>query len=260
MSSSPIRRYRLIEGNEDGDVPPSKRFKSTGDDFVLRKLEYYKDRMVTNDEIHDSIEVCPVMKALIDTEVFQRLRNISQLSVAQYVYTCANHNRFQHSLGVAFLAEKMCKTIKDEQPELNATEKDVLCVKLAGLLHDIGHGPYSHLYESFRFSHLPKYLEANPDLKAEYDDCRDQDVDPQWSHEESSLLLIDAALEEIGLKIDLNNLDMPLRQIGDGVDANTMRVFKPRGVVDGILTSRDFIFIKVRSRKTKTIVYMRVQF
>ena len=145
------------------------------------------------------------------------------------------------------MAEKMCKTIKEEQPELGATDKDVLCVKLAGLLHDLGHGPYSHLYESFRDNYLPKYLEANPDLKEEYKDCENLRPIPKWSHEKSSLLFIDAALEELGLKIDLNNLDKPLRQIGNGVDANSMRVFKPPRVKDGVLTSRDLLFVKVRS-------------
>ncbi|OEU10975.1 hypothetical protein FRACYDRAFT_146775, partial [Fragilariopsis cylindrus CCMP1102] len=204
----------------------------------------------TNDELHKSIFLCPVMKVLIDTEVFQRLRNINQLGNAQYVFMCANHNRFQHSLGVAFLAEKMAKNIKDEQPELGATYKDVLCVKLAGLLHDIGHGPFSHLYEEFRSTYLPKYLEANPHLKEEYNDCDYQQIPSKWAHENSSLLLIDAALEELGLQIDTNNLDKALRQIGCGIDANSMRAFKPLRfmkadeIQERVLTSRDFIFIK----------------
>ena len=147
----------------------------------------------------------------------------------------------------------MVKNIKNEQPELGATYKDVLCVKLAGLLHDIGHGPFSHLYEEFRSTYLPKYLEANPHLKKEYNDCEYQKIPSKWAHENSSLLLIDAALEELGLQIDTNNLDKPLRQIGSGIDANSMRAFKPLrfmeadAIQERVLTSRDFIFIKVRA-------------
>jgi HD superfamily phosphohydrolase len=156
-STSSVRRRRLLlreEGDDDDyyhhDTNVSnKRYKTTGEEeessiattFKVRKLCYDSDRILTSDEIHHSIELCPVMKTLIDTEAFQRLRNIKQLGTAQWTYDCANGNRFQHSLGVAFLAEKMTKTIKDEQPELKTTDKDVLCVKLAGLLHDIGHGP-----------------------------------------------------------------------------------------------------------------------
>lgn len=245
--TSPFRKkhtFRLTNSDDEAKPRPLKRFKTTGDDFVLRQLTYYKDRTETNDEIHENIELCPVSTALVNTEVFQRLRNISQLANAQYIYTCANHNRFQHSLGVAFLAEKMCKTIKEEQPQLGATDKDVLCVKLAGLLHDLGHGPYSHLYEAFREDYLPKFLKANPDLREEYNDCDHLKDIPHWSHEQSSLLFIDSMLEELGLQIDLNNLDKPLRQIGDGIDSNSMRVFKPPAVENGMLTSRDFLFIK----------------
>jgi len=252
MPSPP--RKKLKSGSNNGEIrrrllakpktKPEQPFKTTGDDLVLRELTYYKDKMETNDEVHESIELCPVTKSLVDTEVYQRLRHINQLGNAQFIYTCANHNRFQHSLGVAFLAEKMCKTIKEEQPQLGATDKDVLCVKLAGLLHDLGHGPYSHLYESFRGDYLENFLKANPDLREEYKDCEHLVPVPKWGHERSSLLFIDTLLEELGLKIDLDRLDEPLQQIGDGIDANSMRVFKPPGVEDGVLTSRDFLFIK----------------
>ena len=145
---------------------------------------------------------------------------------------------------MAFLAEKMCKNIKENQPLLGATDKDVLCVKLAGLLHDIGHGPYSHLYEAFRNNYLPKFLQSRPKLNREYNDCKHLQPKEDWSHEQSSLLFMDSMLEELGLQIDLNNLDQPLVQIGDGIDAKSMRVFKPPGVQDAVLTSRDFVFIK----------------
>jgi HD superfamily phosphohydrolase len=87
------------------------------------------------------------MKTFIDTPHFQRLRGLIQLGTSVYTYMNANHSRFEHSLGVAHLAKQVVTRLKQEQPILNITDKDVLCVTLAGLLHDIGHGPYSHLYD-----------------------------------------------------------------------------------------------------------------
>jgi deoxynucleoside triphosphate triphosphohydrolase SAMHD1 len=247
MSNQPENvPFRLIKRPVEADASLSikKPRLKTGSTFVLRRLTPSKDKIQTNDEIHQSIELCPVMKALVDTQAFQRLRNIKQLGTSEFLYDCANGNRFTHSLGVAYLAERMCQSIKEEQPNLGATDKDVLCVKLAGLLHDLGHGPYSHLYETFRHEALPNYLKENPDLEACYSDCQNLKVPEHWSHEQSSLQMIDAALAELGLEIDMNNLDRPLRQIGDGVDAITMRVFKPQCGEDPVLTSRDLVFIK----------------
>ena len=243
MTNPSMKRYS-VEGNYKASSV--KRLKTTGDEdaFKLVALTHYGDKVQTNDEVHQSIELCPVMKALVDTEVFQRLRSIKQLGTSEYLYDCANGNRFQHSLGVAKLAERMAKTIQEEQPNLGTTHKDVLCVKLAGLLHDVGHGPYSHAYEAFRENDLVKYLKAHPELEKLYSDCDHLVVPKKWSHEQSSLLMIDTALAELGLEIDLDNLDQPLRQIGDGVDTKTMRVFKPPNVEDAVLTSRDFVFIK----------------
>lgn len=78
---------------------------------------------------------------LIDTEIFGRLRGIKQLSHAYVAYPSAVHTRFEHSLGVAHIAGRMCDAL-----QLNGEEKRL--VRLAALLHDIGHGPFSHLFEN----------------------------------------------------------------------------------------------------------------
>jgi HD superfamily phosphohydrolase len=191
------------------------------------------------------------MTTLIDTRPFQRLRHVKQLSTAEYVYVNANHNRFEHSLGVAHLAQLLCRRVQARQPNLECTDKDVLCVKLAGLLHDVGHGMYSHTYEKFVTEEFPKYLARNGHLNKHYASL--PPIPKGWRHEVMSLLMIDAILKEVGLAIDLHNLDQPLRQIGDGVDAKTLRVFEPcttttsdaaKDTKQLVLTSRDFVFIK----------------
>jgi HD superfamily phosphohydrolase len=87
---------------------------------------------------------------IINTEEFQRLKHIRQLATVHHVFPCATNTRFEHSLGVGHLAEKFAISLKKKHPEL---EIDPLLLKLTGLCHDLGHGPLSHVYDTFLESH-----------------------------------------------------------------------------------------------------------
>uniref|UniRef100_A0A3B3U3A5 Deoxynucleoside triphosphate triphosphohydrolase SAMHD1-like n=1 Tax=Poecilia latipinna TaxID=48699 RepID=A0A3B3U3A5_9TELE len=117
---------------------------------------------VFNDPIHGSVELPPLLVKIIDTPQFQRLRNIKQLGGNSYVYPGANHTRFEHSIGVAYLAGELVKALRERQPELKITERDVLCVQIAGLCHDLGHGPFSHLYDGMFIPQM------QPDVKQKW--------------------------------------------------------------------------------------------
>tara|TARA_A100001015_G_scaffold280431_1_gene342635 strand:- start:822 stop:2066 length:1245 start_codon:yes stop_codon:yes gene_type:complete len=111
------------------------------------------------DNIHGYIEIDRISKSIIDTPEFQRLRRIHQGGVLYYVFPTANHSRFEHSIGTYHLAKKMITNIKNNQPDLNITEKIIKVVSIAGLCHDLGHLMYSHLFDDIFLSKLPNYKE-----------------------------------------------------------------------------------------------------
>lgn len=103
--------------------------------------------MEIRDSIHGFIECNENEERIIDAEIFQRLRGIKQLALAILVYPCANHTRFEHSLGVMHLCNKIA-------PHVGLKDDKIEIIRLAGLLHDIGHGPFSHVSEQIIENHI----------------------------------------------------------------------------------------------------------
>ena len=107
--------------------------------------------------IHGHIRVSPLALCIIDTPEFQRLRNIKQLGLCHYIYPVATHTRFEHSIGVYHLAGKMVEKLQKNYPdyiydipELGPTKLTDFVgelIKIGGLCHDLGHGPYSHIFD-----------------------------------------------------------------------------------------------------------------
>jgi HD superfamily phosphohydrolase len=142
---------------------------------------------IFNDVIHNSIQVSKIANIIIDTKIFQRLRNLHQMGLGFMVFPNANLNRFEHSIGTYYIAGKLLTNlISNSNPkeinssmldipfiknyllknfELTDTEEninflskidtilldDYLCelIKIAGLVHDLGHGPFSHLFDEW---------------------------------------------------------------------------------------------------------------
>uniref|UniRef100_A0A8P4GSU5 HD domain-containing protein n=1 Tax=Dicentrarchus labrax TaxID=13489 RepID=A0A8P4GSU5_DICLA len=153
----------------------------TGLDFVVCVLQVF------NDPIHGHMELHPLLVKIIDTPQFQRLRSIRQLGGTYFVYPGASHNRFEHSIGVAHLAGQLGQALKTKQPGLNITDRDILCVQIAGLCHDLGHGPFSHLYDGM---FIPKARPGN-----------------KWKHETASLAMFDHLVK-------CNKLEDVMKQYG----------------------------------------------
>lgn len=140
------------------------------------------------------MELHPLLVKIIDTPQFQRLRDIKQLGKTYahmlpyftsmhynssslggvyHVFPGASHNRFEHSIGyshnfshhynisfisVCYLAGEFIEHFRETQPELDISEQDILCVKIAGLCHDMGHGPYSHLFQDLFLCEVRPHL------------------------------------------------------------------------------------------------------
>ena len=127
---------------------------------------------VFNDSIHGAMELHPLSARIIDTVEYQRLRRLKQLGGAYAVFPAASHNRFEHSLGVAWMAQRFVKHLGEKQPTLGITPVEELCVEVAGLVHDLGHGVMSHMFDM-------KFI---PKMRGEGE---------RWSHEWASVRLLD---------------------------------------------------------------------
>nr|XP_006003880.2 PREDICTED: deoxynucleoside triphosphate triphosphohydrolase SAMHD1-like [Latimeria chalumnae] len=157
----------------------------------IRQLNPIETMKVLNDPIHGHIALHPLLIKIMDTPQFQRLRDIKQLGGAYYVFPGASHNRFEHSIGVAYLAGCLARNLQEKQPELGIDHRDILCVQIAGLCHDLGHGPFSHLFDR-------KFIpQARPGLN--------------WKHEDASVQMFDHLITSNGLKTSLeeNGLILP---------------------------------------------------
>lgn len=124
---------------------------------------------VFRDPVHDTMDwrsagdVGRLVCTLIDQPEMQRLRFIQQLGMASRVYGGAEHSRFVHSMGVAHVARRML-----EQIDSKASEETRAAVLSAALLHDVGHGPFSHVFERVFDYHHEDYsraILANPDSR-----------------------------------------------------------------------------------------------
>ncbi|KAI6187449.1 Deoxynucleoside triphosphate triphosphohydrolase SAMHD1 [Aphelenchoides besseyi] len=136
-----------------------------------------------NDCVFGPIKLHWPLQLIIDTEQFQRLRKIKQTGPVFHVFPTAEHKRFSHSLAyvvlnpqpvVSMLAFDLGETLKTLFKDVSITGRDMLCLSIAGLIHDLGHGPFSHTFDGpFR-----------------------KRVNGEWSHEELSFMMFEYMLEK----------------------------------------------------------------
>lgn len=156
---------------------------------------------VINDPVHGYVTVSNFCLNFVDTPQFQRLRDLKQLGTTCFVFPGASHSRFEHSLGTSYLAEKWVRHLSDIQPELQISRRDVRLVSLAGLCHDLGHGPFSHSFEKF----VSKIKGIH------------------WSHEDMSMKMFDYLVDDNNIDIEKEDIDFVKSLISGHVNSSTLR-------------------------------------
>jgi hypothetical protein len=135
-----------------------------------------KSQKILNDPVYGFITIpSELIFTIIDHPYFQRLRRIKQLGLTDFVYPGALHTRFHHALGAMHLMSITLDNLRNKGTEISDPEYEAALIAI--LLHDIGHGPFSHALEYSLLKSVP--------------------------HEELSLLIIELLNQELSGKLDL---------------------------------------------------------
>jgi uncharacterized protein len=118
---------------------------------LLRKLPRKSGGFI-KDPIHGYVKISQTERSVIDTRPVQRLKRIRQLAGSEFVYPAANHTRFEHVIGAMHIAGALAEALP-----IGLHHRQQEQLRLAALLHDIGHGPFSHVFEPL----LTRYLGKN---------------------------------------------------------------------------------------------------
>ncbi|EFC37169.1 predicted protein [Naegleria gruberi] len=142
---------------------------------------------IFKDEIHGQIAfISGICKQVIDTESFQRLRDLKQLGSCYHVFPGASHNRFEHCLGVAHLSKRWIDKfyhIGSMKEHNKPNFADMYILQVAALCHDLGHGPFSHVFDN---EFIPRALNyRTPEERKN-----------GWTHEQGSKTMFEYMLEE----------------------------------------------------------------
>jgi HD superfamily phosphohydrolase len=217
------------------------------------------------DPLYGYIRLRESEKSVIDTTAVQRLRRIKQLSGAEYVYPAANHTRFEHSLGALYLAGTLASSLP-----VRLKPDDIKKLRIAALLHDVGHSPFSHLFEPTIRQVLGKthedlgtWIITKSDLS---DTLRKEGIDPEEMGKLAVGLLKDGEKpfmnQIIRSSVDVDKMDFVLRDsyhtgAGYGI-VDVFRLIYTMDVLDGDLavnstaipTLETFLLARLESFRT----------
>jgi len=225
-------------------------------------MQYDKTKMpkrFTDLVYKDGIEVRENLLKLINNDFFQRLRGIKQLGCSNYVFPPATTSRFEHSLGAMHMTELMLLSIANKNPDMEfdiprygkfrLTPELTERIMIAGLLHDIGHGPYSHLFDEIVKGRYPELEHETRSqiiirllLKRELVDYSDNDIDficnlvepPEDCKRHPLFQIVSNSVSGI----DADKLDYLVRdslQVGREIPFQVSRIINGLDIIDGKL-------------------------
>lgn len=202
-----------------------------------------QETFTPNDPIHGLMHLPAIVRTVVDTLLFQRMRQIKQLGMCSLLYPGAVHNRFFHSIGTAFLAHELIKGLRQRTPELAITDRDALCATLAALCHDLGHPCYSHMFEDFvhgigsekRKAALEAAL-ARGDSAPTPDEEADIQRYEQWTHEAASVMLLRRLFEQ--LREPLEKAGLAVDEEGDDFRCIEELIDPPKKRLEALLEAK----------------------
>lgn len=182
------------------------------------------------DPVHGYVYITEAEKEIIDSYPMQRLRRLRQLAGSEYVYPGANHTRFEHCIGVMYLAGKVL-----ENPYISrvVTDDEAEVARIAALLHDVGHGPFSHVFEHLLIR----------DLDRTHEDITSWLVEKSETGDKLAKMGFDP--KEVG-KLAVGKLHKPKKSFIDQVISSAVDVDKQDFIVrDTFHTGAEYGFIDV---------------
>ena len=217
------------------------------------------------DPIHGYIRINENEKTILDTRPVQRLRRLRQLAGSEFVYPAANHTRFEHVLGAMHLAGSLSEVLPTD---LDSHDRQQM--RLAALLHDVGHGPFSHVFEPLMVRYLKKTHEDLVPWLVSETEVADKLEDAGFSPREIGRLAVGRLRDRkrpyldqiISSSVDIDKMDFLVRDsfhAGAGygsVDVHrllyTMDVINGNLSVDGraVATLESFLLARLESFRT----------
>ncbi|XP_048247875.1 deoxynucleoside triphosphate triphosphohydrolase SAMHD1-like isoform X4 [Haliotis rufescens] len=163
------RKVEIVEGGDQGAFSTKQSRLKNGDQSGTSSGPVQdSSSKIFQDPVHGTITVTGLCVKIIDTPQFLRLRYLKQLGGGYFVYPGAAHNRFGHSIGTYYLAGTFARILQQEYPDLK--DDEIKCIEIAGLCHDLGHGPFSHVFDNF---FIPRVVPGS-----------------KWKHEDASVMML----------------------------------------------------------------------